>query len=335
MGLGESEPRIFSYSGPVEKGFVNTSSNELGCDSFRNPDRENYWLNLVDDQRPIDYATATQSEILRWTRNYVINFPAEDASRNDTDNSLTRTASLGAQQGYGCIPQGEDSPGVPKILTNYSVGVKDYITCAGIKDYTFDILIAVPFGGDNTYVYGNINKQYHYSISDPYILTDDVITTNYFDNGKGNKDRYSSQGIGFDIAINNGSSIVTYRNAILSLDYTHTNSFIWKIINDNPCTGTRAYQVCFQWLDTPPSIPPIPDGVTPVTLPNCQDLTVKRLEGLIRGQQEQWIADKLAAYRATYARQCALPENLDDELTLAYDLGYHHYTLYYYDRPAT
>jgi RHS repeat-associated protein len=92
----------------------------------------------------------------------------------------------------------------------------------------------------------------------------------------------------------------------------------------------RRYYACLDWADQPPIT--VPAGVPVDTVMNCEMLQARQLLSAIQSQQQQFKADHLAGYRARYKQACALPENLNDKLVLGYQLGYHHYTLYYYDR---
>ena len=52
----------------------------------------------------------------------------------------------------------------------------------------------------------------------------------------------------------------------------------------------------------------------------------------IAAQKDALVQAQLAEVSEAYRQQCAAPASLNDNLQLRYQLGCHHYTLYYYDR---
>ena len=106
---------------------------------------------------------------------------------------------------------------------------------------------------------------------------------------------------------------------------------VWREINN--CNQPRTYAACLKWNDFVPPFTVIPAGLpAPFAVQTCQDVVAQQIAASIQTQQQQWVAERLTSYRARYAVTCAAPEALSDHLNLSYKLGYHHFTLYYYDR---
>jgi RHS repeat-associated protein len=84
--------------------------------------------------------------------------------------------------------------------------------------------------------------------------------------------------------------------------------------------------VYFRWVE--PSITPQDS----ITIKTCEDETLDYLISLIDVQLSEAYAEKLADMKWQYKTTCMNPKAIVDELTLSYEQGYHHYTLFYYDR---
>jgi hypothetical protein len=117
---------------------------------------------------------------------------------------------------------------------------------------------------------------------------------------------------------------------------THTCNLSVNEWKSNACTVTHS--LCFKWT-TPIQIPSIAE----YDLPNgefinhwepkpCVQITAEKIRQSLNSQKNDIVTAKLAAYSSTYSNLCGSAENLTDNLSLSYELGYHHYTLYYYDR---
>lgn len=103
------------------------------------------------------------------------------------------------------------------------------------------------------------------------------------------------------------------------------NYWIIQLAQDS-CTHPP---LCFRWLP----LPEIPDSlVTKIEIPTCEEMMADALRTTLEHYIYEFKKAKLDSFEASYVEQCAAPENLDDTFWLEYPLGYHHYTLYYYDR---
>ncbi|MEM6525260.1 MAG: PKD domain-containing protein [Bacteroidota bacterium] len=88
--------------------------------------------------------------------------------------------------------------------------------------------------------------------------------------------------------------------------------------------------LCFRWTNQLDFDLPGP-FYEPVAK-DCKVIEKDAIQQAIDGQKADFVntfrEERVAAYR--YA--CTTPESLNDDLSLKYDLGLHHFTLYYYDR---
>ncbi|MGD1960337.1 MAG: LamG-like jellyroll fold domain-containing protein [Fulvivirga sp.] len=93
--------------------------------------------------------------------------------------------------------------------------------------------------------------------------------------------------------------------------------------------------LCFRFGDPITEIT-IPEGfedyvfeATPFT---CEELNTQEIVRTLDFQQNEYISGKVEDFRDDYYAQCADATQVNDDFEVSYDLGYHHYTLYYYDR---
>ncbi|WP_306639615.1 RHS repeat-associated core domain-containing protein [Sanyastnella coralliicola] len=83
---------------------------------------------------------------------------------------------------------------------------------------------------------------------------------------------------------------------------------------------------CFQWQELT-----VPAGEY-LAIPSCEDLAIQAIELSLDQQNFDFQEEYLDQFEAQYEEECASPENLNDSFQVSYSLGYHHYTLFYYDR---
>ena len=103
-------------------------------------------------------------------------------------------------------------------------------------------------------------------------------------------------------------------------------------INSNYCVSQTYQSLCFRWTE-PPTVT-VADGFTVFTgePKTCAEVQTNYVRQRIDDQKETLLSRKEGVVQEAYRQQCAAVENVNDQLTLTYPLGYHHYTLYYYDR---
>ncbi|MFZ6052362.1 RHS repeat-associated core domain-containing protein [Halocola ammonii] len=90
------------------------------------------------------------------------------------------------------------------------------------------------------------------------------------------------------------------------------------------------FEVCFKWLPVD-QLPNFDQGPPIEPLP-CEEILEGQLLTAIGELQYEMIEEAQEDIEYQYMNQCANPQNVSDNLTVSYSLGYHHYTLYYYDR---
>jgi RHS repeat-associated protein len=210
-----------------------------------------------------------------------------------------------------CLPAGEEPVGVPKLPTTsaYAPATRFWLE---------------PVSG------GTLTLASIASLSAPYCTTANVELT---------KQANPAEGVFVLVTLTDGTTVEARLHApgtTASGPQPGYNVLNWRtplcadIAPQNSPQQGRAYYACLEWGDQPPIT--VPAGVPVDTVMTCEMLQARQLLAAIQSQQQQLKADRLAGYRARYKQACALPENLNDKLVLGYQLGYHHYTLYYYDR---
>lgn len=94
--------------------------------------------------------------------------------------------------------------------------------------------------------------------------------------------------------------------------------------------------LCFRFTNPKPSEVVVPaeleDYVYNPQPIECTETLGGYLQGDLQQQLEQMINTRLATYRNQYYQQCGDPARIKDKLTVTYQTGIHHFTLYYYDR---
>ncbi len=209
-----------------------------------------------------------------------------------------------------CLPSGDEPVGVPKLPTATAYATTQF-ELAPVSGQTLTSLDIV-------------------SLSTPYCRAAVVDTTKQVNPAAGvyvlvtRKDgtvieaQLLAPGITQSGIVEPGYNVLAWRTNV-SPKQVATNYF-----------GSSAYHACLDWAEPLPVT--VPAGIPVDTVMSCEMLQVRQLLSAIQSQQQQLKADHLAGYRTRYAQACAAPESLNDKLVLGYQLGYHHYTLYYYDR---
>ncbi|MEO1096707.1 MAG: LamG-like jellyroll fold domain-containing protein, partial [Bacteroidota bacterium] len=140
-----------------------------------------------------------------------------------------------------------------------------------------------------------------------------------------------------DLDIPNGFYLgATYTYEGLALPLRNTTSLLYRgPIVERPLDCDVQPSLCFRFGDPITEIT-IPEGfedyvfeATPFT---CEELNTQEIVRTLDFQQNEYIAGKVEDFRDDYYTQCADATQVNDDFEVSYDLGYHHYTLYYYDR---
>lgn len=100
------------------------------------------------------------------------------------------------------------------------------------------------------------------------------------------------------------------------------------VIRISDTTSCDHRNICFRWVEWPNL-----DSLTHVFEPwTCEKITADALRTALDHLTYEYKKDRLDAFEADYLNTCANPDSIQDKFWVEYPLGYHHYTLYYYDR---
>jgi RHS repeat-associated protein len=99
------------------------------------------------------------------------------------------------------------------------------------------------------------------------------------------------------------------------------------VICDNICVSKAdCGGLCFRWktitIDSAYTFKPR----------TCDNITAEHLLSLLDRQETECIEAKLQVYEESYRNQCLRSGSIRDVFSLHYNLGYYHYTLFYFDR---
>ncbi len=106
-----------------------------------------------------------------------------------------------------------------------------------------------------------------------------------------------------------------------------------------PSSCAQAGLFCFKWgqsvvttdLTPPKELADYVQRELPRSLP-CEQTRIAGIWAELRTQLAPLQEEKKNGYREQYQSTCVAQQGLEEEFKLSYSLGYHHYTLYYYDR---
>ncbi|MEM7549570.1 MAG: RHS repeat-associated core domain-containing protein [Bacteroidota bacterium] len=122
-------------------------------------------------------------------------------------------------------------------------------------------------------------------------------------------------------------------NPPLLLDQFELNSFPRSTVFGRYCESAAScssYSQCFRWTSEfdfnleGEAYDPKPK--------DCETITADAIRAEVEGQRADVINSFESQLETTYKETCANADNIVDKLTLDYELGLHHFTLYYYDR---
>jgi len=88
---------------------------------------------------------------------------------------------------------------------------------------------------------------------------------------------------------------------------------------------------CFRYVPWPA----IPDSAPEILPISCQEAAANDIANAIEHVVYEYITDKVDAFEADYMNTCVDPDSINDNFWLTYPLGYHDYTLYYYNRAGS
>ncbi len=86
-------------------------------------------------------------------------------------------------------------------------------------------------------------------------------------------------------------------------------------------------EVCFKWI-----APVIDTSQTILVYQPCEKMAADNVKLALQNELNDCVQDKLNKLENTYTNTCLNSDLINEHLILNYQLGYYHYTLYYYDR---
>jgi YD repeat-containing protein len=104
--------------------------------------------------------------------------------------------------------------------------------------------------------------------------------------------------------------------------------WVIKYIFDNDCTHR---DFCFRYVPWPV----IPDSIPEVLPLSCEEAAANDIANAIEHVVYEYLEAKVDSFEASYMNTCVNPDSINDNFYLSYPLGYHHYTLYYYNRAGS
>jgi RHS repeat-associated protein len=145
-----------------------------------------------------------------------------------------------------------------------------------------------------------------------------------------------------------GTNIPTTREAIVqTIDGQTVNSpecadcvtmggevVAWKQINEVLTQNCESPTLCYAWSTQPLTVPP-PPADFPVYNPQsepCRKVMARGLLAALATAQGLWVDAQLTAFTQQFQDKCVALANQQETFKIGYQVGYHHFTLYYYDR---
>lgn len=103
-----------------------------------------------------------------------------------------------------------------------------------------------------------------------------------------------------------------------------------NLICQDICSIKNCNAICIRWF--PLSDIPITTNTSIFTLTSCEQQSMNAISNAIESQVAKCKEQRAADLKEQYKNTCLNPANINDLFKFSYQLGYHHYTLYYYDR---
>src|SRR6476661_4231520 len=106
---------------------------------------------------------------------------------------------------------------------------------------------------------------------------------------------------------------------------------LWKSLGRSCVSNNRTYTLCYRWAELPVITPP-QDGVFTNQPLSCAQQAARDVSAALAQQIANWEQAELAQLTTQFMDKCVALQNQQETFGFSYDLGYYHYTLYYYDR---
>jgi RHS repeat-associated protein len=309
-GIGELSTNVFSYVGPLDK-----DCNHTNMDDCHDPLRYNYWLSVSDDRR------------------------LSNGNPRDLYNfRLIWSVSPSSYAYYGSCypnPNGYDNAegGIPMLIKP----VNDVVGDNGIRGCSENHVYLIKFftyQADGSKVY--IKKNDIHSISEPYLVSPGTVIPGTVPSRYYNERDFAFTKVNITLKGDEPGTDVIFPaerkviSAFIESNYNNTAYFRPKNFSEPTCASVN---VCFKWNDAPDTVAVAPGfPVNEYNIPTCEEASLYELKNDIIFQVESILAARQKAFQDKYLQTCADPAKIDDRLTIGYQLGDYHHTLYYYDR---
>ena len=307
VGAYNSE-NIFSVIGPLRKQCTQT---DPAC--VVEPDRINHWITVIDARVSGD--------------------------KNLAFNEATDYSLIWSRNGVWCSPDGDDVPGVSKGLTS---------TCGETHNPYQDPpnYYQLYFVDEN----GNaIEKKDIRDVSAIFLdePSSGISLAQGLSPGPNSTNLFTPEGVKVRLTLASGAWTVATMVALVYRQRTEAritgtptytmlrrleNYLQWKTV-ESCSLANNLYEVCLKWHDELETTT-AGEG-TPVFTGEpapCNQVLARQLQQRFSMTVGKWQQDQLADITQQYQNKCQALAGAQEHFTVTYSLGYHHFTLYYYDR---
>ncbi len=111
---------------------------------------------------------------------------------------------------------------------------------------------------------------------------------------------------------------------------------VWKQVDPTLTQGDcpAPLPMCYAWSTQMMGVTAPPAGF-PVFNPQpepCNKVVARGLLATLSNEQDRWVDAQITAFTTQFQNKCVALAGQQEAFTVGYQLGYHHFTLYYYDR---
>lgn len=107
---------------------------------------------------------------------------------------------------------------------------------------------------------------------------------------------------------------------------------LWKSVGEVCSSANRDYTMCYRWGELDTVTPPADAPVFTNSPPSCAQQAARQILAAITQQVSAWEQRETNLLTEQYQEKCVALKDQKETFTVSYQLGYYHYTLYYYDR---
>ncbi|WP_226180726.1 hypothetical protein [Hymenobacter lucidus] len=307
-GIGETSTNVFSYVGPLSAAHLTRNSSTCADESGLTS------IALIDDRTFQIYGNGYKEHHRKFFR-------------QDFDYALVWDKYGRFCNSLGVRPVDLPLSVAPPCIQPVDLDVDD--------NYHFDMRFVQVVNGQATNT--AIEKSTIVDISAPFLADQALLSPITSD------ESYSSEHVRVrllvhDTRTNTNSWIIAeiqsdvYKGSSEPTETYPAKRFLqWKTLV--PECENKRFQLCFEWNPELDSVE-LPIDSTRVfdNTTNCNKVAAARIRTAFYEQLNTWGENQLTAFSQQYADQCVAMNGLSESFFLSYPLGYHHFTLYYYDR---